>query len=394
MNIQQFVMAYGAEQDRLRALLPEGYTSLRPVLRINAEIRTAAAEADAAESTAERAETYLEFNTPVEKDGIRGWLNIASWQDVPFECSGNAVTFRTDFLQITFTATGREGGCPAEKDNDGCFFPGKTPELRLPETITVNKEYCDCSFAWKFPEGKAGGTSEGKTLPAFLEEERVQYPKEELTAERAAAIPCRQVLGAYKVCFERLSEKEKMERGVLYDANYDPQLLLERQAAKDLCFAFNALKPSDEAGQKNLLQRILGHMGENCTILAPFWCDYGYNISVGDNFFANHGLVILDGARVTFGDNVFIAPNCGFHTAGHPIDYRRRNAGLEYARPITVGDNVWFGAGVQVVPGVAIGSNVVIGAGSVVTKDIPSGVVAAGNPCRVIRPITEEDGKR
>ncbi|MBQ3107675.1 MAG: sugar O-acetyltransferase [Firmicutes bacterium] len=185
-----------------------------------------------------------------------------------------------------------------------------------------------------------------------------------------------------------------MERGVLYDANYDPQLLLERQAAKDLCFAFNALKPSDEAGQKNLLQRILGHMGENCTILPPFWCDYGYNISVGDNFFANHGLVILDGARVTFGDNVFIAPNCGFHTAGHPIDYRRRNAGLEYARPITVGDNVWFGAGVQVVPGITIGSNVVIGAGSVVTKDIPSGVVAAGNPCRVIRPITEEDGKR
>lgn len=119
-----------------------------------------------------------------------------------------------------------------------------------------------------------------------------------------------------------------------------------------------------------------------------------YNIELGENFYANHNLVILDGAKVTFGDNVFVAPNCGFYTAGHPLDYERRNAGLEYAYPITVGDNVWIGGGVQVMPGVTIGSNVVIGGGSVVTKDIPDNYVAVGNPCKVIRPITEADKTR
>ena len=119
-----------------------------------------------------------------------------------------------------------------------------------------------------------------------------------------------------------------------------------------------------------------------------------YNIELGENFYANYNLVILDGAKVTFGDNVFVAPNCGFYTAGHPLDYERRNAGLEYAYPITVGDNVWIGGGVQVMPGVTIGSNVVIGGGSVVTKDIPDNCVAVGNPCKVIRPITEADKTR
>ncbi|GET06446.1 hypothetical protein SY212_14760 [Ligilactobacillus agilis] len=119
-----------------------------------------------------------------------------------------------------------------------------------------------------------------------------------------------------------------------------------------------------------------------------------YNIELGENFYANHNLVILDGAKVTFGDNVFVAPNCGFYTAGHPLDYERRNAGLEYAYPITVGDNVWIGGGVQVMPGVTIGSNVVISGGSVVTKDIPDNCVAVGNPCKVIRPITEADKTR
>ena len=132
-------------------------------------------------------------------------------------------------------------------------------------------------------------------------------------------------------------------------------------------------------------------MGSGCRILAPFWCDYGCHIRVGREFFANHNMVILDAAPVTFGDHVFVAPNCGFYTSGHPIDAERRDRGLEYAYPITVGDHVWFGAGVHVMPGVTIGSNVVIGAGSVVTRDIPDGSVAVGNPCRVIRPITEAD---
>ena len=140
------------------------------------------------------------------------------------------------------------------------------------------------------------------------------------------------------------------------------------------------------------MRRLLGKTaGDSFTIVAPFWCDYGYNIEIGENFFANHNTVILDGAKVTFGNNVFVAPNCGFHTAGHPIDAERRNQGLEYAYPITVGDNVWIGAGVQVMPGVTIGSNVVIGGGSVVVKDIPSNVVAVGNPCRVVRPITDDE---
>ena len=191
-----------------------------------------------------------------------------------------------------------------------------------------------------------------------------------------------------------MTEKEKMQQQMLYDANYDTELIRERQVAKDLCYQFNQLRPSDETNQQQILSQLLGKKSDNCCILAPFWCDYGYNIEVGKNFFANHNTVILDGAKVTFGDNVFIAPNCGFYTAGHPIDADRRNQGLEYAYPITVGDNVWIGAGVQVMPGVKIGSNVVIGGGSVVVKDIPDNVVAVGNPCHPIRPITEADNHK
>lgn len=190
-----------------------------------------------------------------------------------------------------------------------------------------------------------------------------------------------------------MTEKEKMCAQMLYDANYDQALMEERDKAKDLCHQYNQLRPSDRLGQREVLKKLLGKTGENFIITAPFWCDYGYNITLGENFYANHNLVILDGAKVTFGDNVFVAPDCGFHTAGHPIDFERRNRGLEYAYSITVGDNVWIGAGVQVMPGVTIGSNVVIGGGSVVVKDIPSNCVAVGNPCKVIRAITEEDKK-
>lgn len=191
-----------------------------------------------------------------------------------------------------------------------------------------------------------------------------------------------------------MTEKDKMGRQMLYDANYDKELINDRIAAKELCFEYNSIRPSDGEKQKELLTRLLGKTQENFCITAPFWCDYGYNIEIGENFYANHNLVILDGAKVTFGNNVFIAPNCGFHTAGHPIDAEQRNKGLEYAYPISVGNDVWIGAGVQVMPGVTIGSNVVIGGGSVVVKDIPDNSVAVGNPCKVIRPITEEDKGR
>ena len=188
-----------------------------------------------------------------------------------------------------------------------------------------------------------------------------------------------------------MTEKEKMLKQMLYDANNDEDLLKERAIAKDLCFKYNQLIPSDSENQKKVLKEILGEVDDSAIFVAPFWCDYGYNIKVGKNLFANHNTVILDGAKVTFGDNVFIAPNCGFYTAGHPIDAKRRNQGLEYAYPITIGNNVWIGAGVHVMSGVTIGDNVVIGGGSVVVKDIPSNSVAVGNPCHVIREITKED---
>ncbi len=182
-----------------------------------------------------------------------------------------------------------------------------------------------------------------------------------------------------------------MLKQMLYDANYDKDLLEQRTKAKELCYDFNNLRPSDEKGQKEILKENFRQDQNNFIITAPFWCDYGYNIEVGENFYSNHNLVILDGGKVTFGDNVFIAPNCGFYTAGHPIDFERRNKELEYAYPISVGNNVWIGAGVQLLPSVTIGDNVVIGGGSVVVKDIPSNSVAVGNPCKAIRAITEKD---
>lgn len=184
-----------------------------------------------------------------------------------------------------------------------------------------------------------------------------------------------------------MTEKEKCALGQLYDVNYDAELLAERRRCKVLCHRYNSVSPDDEALLSDLIRSLFGATGRRFTIEQPFHCDYGYNIEIGENFFANFNCVILDEAKVTFGDNVFVAPNCGFYTAGHPLDSERRNLGLEYARPITVGDNVWIGAAVSVLPGVTIGHDSVIGAGSVVNRDIPPYSLAAGNPCRVIRKI-------
>lgn len=184
-----------------------------------------------------------------------------------------------------------------------------------------------------------------------------------------------------------MTEKEKMLAGEIYDANYDKALIDERQKTKELCYDYNNLRPSQIEERKELLKNILGKTKENFLIEQPFVCDYGYNIEIGENFYANHNLIILDANKVKFGDNVFIAPNCGFYTAGHPLDTETRNKGLEYAKPIEIGNNVWIGGNVVVLPGVKIGDNAVIGAGSVVNKDIPANVVAVGNPCKVIKEI-------
>lgn len=185
-----------------------------------------------------------------------------------------------------------------------------------------------------------------------------------------------------------MTEKEKQQAGELYNGN-DKELVTDRINVKKLCAEYNAITYNDFQKRERLLNRIIAFKGENTWIEPNFFCDYGYNIILGDNFYSNHNLVILDCAEVIFGDNVFIGPNCGFYTAGHPLDYKARNAGLEYAKPIKVGNNVWIGGNVCVMPGVTIGDNVVIGGGSVVTKDIPSGVVAVGNPCKPVKDIPE-----
>lgn len=181
------------------------------------------------------------------------------------------------------------------------------------------------------------------------------------------------------------SEKDKMLRGELYDANFNQQLIEERNSCKAMCQQFNMLPYNSTTEREKLLRKIIGKTPRRFCIEQSFWCDYGYNITIGENFYSNHNLVILDAAPVTFGSNVFVAPNCCFTTAGHPVEVDLRNKGLEYARPITIGNNVWIGAGVTVLPGVTIGDNVTIGAASLVNRDIPSGCVAVGVPCRPIQ---------
>lgn len=187
------------------------------------------------------------------------------------------------------------------------------------------------------------------------------------------------------------TEKEKAAEGLLHNANYDETLQAEMRATRGVIFEYNKLSPLQEDEKQQILSSLLGKKGKNVTIISPFYCDYGYKIEVGDNFFANTNFVVLDGAKVCIGDNVFIAPGVGIYTAGHPLDEVQRREGLEYAFPVTIGNDVWIGAQACILPGVTIGDNTVIGAGSVVSKDIPANVLAAGNPCKVIREITEAD---
>lgn len=174
---------------------------------------------------------------------------------------------------------------------------------------------------------------------------------------------------------------------------YEATLFKDRQKAKHLVFEINHLHPSRLDERVHLLKLLFGKTGKKLFIEPPLRCDYGYNIEVGENFFANYNCVILDCAKVAMGDNVLLAPNVAIYTAGHPLDPEKRNEGWEYALPVTIGNNVWVGGNVVILPGVTIGDNVVIGAGSVVAKDIPANSIAMGNPCKVHREINEEDKK-
>ena len=170
----------------------------------------------------------------------------------------------------------------------------------------------------------------------------------------------------------------------------DQTVMEELEGCRKILQRLNTADRSDSELIKKIVKELLGK-SENAVINPPFYCDYGFNIEVGKNFFANYNCTILDVAKVKIGDNCQFAPNVAVYTAGHPIHPVSRNSQYEYGISVTIGDNVWIGGNSVIVPGVRIGSNTVIGAGSVVTKDIPDWVIAAGNPCRVIRKITEED---
>jgi len=185
-----------------------------------------------------------------------------------------------------------------------------------------------------------------------------------------------------------MSAKTDMLAGEWYNANFDTELLAERTYVKDLCLELNQVKSADTEKRLDLLKKILPRVEvEQVDILSPFIVDYGYNVEIGAGSFFNHNIYLMDCASIHFGTKCFVGPSCGFYTAIHPLDVYRRNAGFEIAKPIFVGDNVWFGGNVIVLPGVKIGTGSVIGAGSVVTKDIPEKVLAVGNPCKVLREI-------
>lgn len=186
-----------------------------------------------------------------------------------------------------------------------------------------------------------------------------------------------------------MSEKQKMLAGHLYQP-YSEELYKDREYCKGMLFEYNHLNPLDKNNRDLILKKLLNCKGELC-IEQPFYCSYGYNISIGVNFYSDVNLTILDKASVQIGDNVIIGPNVNIYTSSHPFHEVERMRGLEYARPIVIYDNVWIGGNVTILPGVKINQGAIIGAGSVVTDDIPPYVIAAGNPCRVIRSITQED---
>lgn len=186
-----------------------------------------------------------------------------------------------------------------------------------------------------------------------------------------------------------MTEKEKMLAGIDYYSQ-DEELTVEINRTKDLIWEYNNIRPTNIEDRKKIIKSIIPDIGENFLINQPFRCDFGSNIKIGNNFFSNFNLTILDEATVTIGDNCFIGPNVSIYTAIHPIDPIKRNQQRQTAQPVTIGNNVWICGSVTIIPGVTIGNNVTIGAGSVVTRNIPDDCVALGNPCVPIKYIKKE----
>ena len=176
----------------------------------------------------------------------------------------------------------------------------------------------------------------------------------------------------------------------LYNAGGDEELKAKKYWAQDICYKYNHTEPSKVEERVEMIKNLFGKTKGRPIVEQDFWCDFGYNISVGEHFYMNHNCTILDSAPVEFGDHVLIGPNCNFYTVGHPVDPELRNQGIATKKPIKVGNNVWIGGNVVVLPGITIGDNVTIGAGSIVTKDIPSNSVAIGSPCKVIKKLNVE----
>lgn len=183
-----------------------------------------------------------------------------------------------------------------------------------------------------------------------------------------------------------MNEKEKSHAGLIYQPG-DAALVAEREVTVQKLYDYNQLHPLDAKGKDLGIRQLLGNVGENCLVEQPFFCTYGSNTTVGNNFFLNVNCRLMDSGKITIGNNVMIAPNVSIITEEHAMDVEQRLAGLEYTRPVTICDNVWLATGVLVLPGVTIGENSVIGAGSVVTKDIPANSLAVGNPCKIIKQI-------
>ena len=187
-----------------------------------------------------------------------------------------------------------------------------------------------------------------------------------------------------------MTEKEKSYAEMLYQPG-DPELVADREITVRKLTEYNGIDPLDREARDRAIRGILGKAGKNCVVEQPLFCTYGYNTTVGDNFFLNVNGKLMDSGKITIGNNVFIAPNVCIITEEHAMDAGQRAQELEYTHPVTIGDNVWICTGAIVLPGVTIGDNSVIGAGSVVTKDIPPGSLAVGNPCRVIRTLEQDE---